>query len=190
MNSKSYRSLNINLSAGLTGCSTTSVCFYFDSLRRREESEVLGCHSVQMFMTHSHSENKQRERDCLVLSDWNCHFYMLPRLHILKKCSGGKNSTPQWIALKCVNVCANPLLPFSMTSYAPPPPPPPPPLSRLRPPLSQSLSPCDLITPLLISFDRRQLIRGQHLEGRHGNRQDQIFWALKGGSRSGLRGGQ
>lgn len=68
-----------------------------------------------------------------------------------------------------------------MTSFAPL----PSLLSRLRPPLSQSLSPCDLITPLLISFDRRQLIRGQHLDGSHGNRQDQIFWALKGGSRSG-----
>lgn len=44
---------------------------------------------------------------------------------------------------------------------------------------------CDLITPLLISFDRRQLIRGQHLDGPHGNRQDQIFWSLKGGLGSG-----
>lgn len=60
----------------------------------------------------------------------------------------------------------------------------PPPLSRLRPPLSHFLSLRDLITPLLISFDRRQLIRGQHLDGSHGNRQDQIFRALKGGSRS------
>jgi len=62
--------------------------------------------------------------------------------------------------------------------------PPQSPLSRLRPPLSHFLSLCDLITPPLISFDRHQLIRGQHLDGSHDNRQDQIYQALKGGSRS------
>ncbi|KAF3689544.1 hypothetical protein EXN66_Car005216 [Channa argus] len=52
--------------------------------------------------------------------------------------------------------------------------------------LSQSLSPCDLITTLLISFDRRQLIRGQHLDGSLGNRQDQIFQPFKALACTGL----
>lgn len=30
---------NINLSIGLTGCSATFVCFYFDPLRRKGESQ-------------------------------------------------------------------------------------------------------------------------------------------------------
>lgn len=79
--------------------------------------------------------------------------------------------------------------PFSMTSFTPHVPLMRTPLSRSRPAALPSLlfRSCDLITPLLISFDRRRLIRGQHLDGPHGNRQDQIFWALKGGLGSGWR---
>lgn len=93
--------------------------------------------------------------------------------------------------MTCVQVCecvckpfTSRLPPFLWLPATPPPLAPPPPPSRLWPPLSQFLSLCDLITPLLISFDRRRLIRGQHLDGSHSNRQDQIFWALKGGLRS------
>lgn len=64
---------------------------------------------------------------------------------------------------------------FSLTSFASAPHPPHP-LSATA--LSAILSHC-----FLISFDHCQLIRGQHLGGRHGNRQNQIFSALKGGLR-------
>lgn len=102
-----------------------------------------------------------------------------------------KNSIPLWIAWKRVNVRLNaslmPTFPlFAMPSFAHHPPtqhgPPPPPACGHR-----SL-PAILSRRFLISFDHCQLIRGQHLGGRHGNRQDQIFSALKGGLRFARRG--
>lgn len=195
VNSKSYRSLNINLSVGLMGCSETSVYFCFVSIRRKGTSQR--CSVVTQYKCAWHVIQKTN-RGWLFSFEW---VKIVPFLHAAElwcnrkkdytdwklKVFGWKNSTPQWVALKCVNVCANLLL------MPPPSPlfydflwlPNPHPCSCLRPPLSQSLSPRDLITPLLISFDRRQLIRGQHLDDSHGNRLNQIFQALKGGSRSG-----
>lgn len=98
-----------------------------------------------------------------------------------------QNSAP----IECITLSAAPADPhcpppvFSVTFTILPSPPPPPLPSAARGHLSPSfLLLTDLIAPPLISFDRCQLIRGQHLDGSHDNWQDQIFQALKGGSRS------
>lgn len=59
-------SLNINISIGLTGCSATFVCFYFDPLRRKGKSQRC---SVITNVHDTFSFRKQTERDCLVLSE-------------------------------------------------------------------------------------------------------------------------
>lgn len=58
------------------------------------------------------------QRDCLVLSEWKSFICSRDYTDWKWKCLVEKNSTPQWIALKCVNVCANPsLMPISPLFY-------------------------------------------------------------------------
>lgn len=102
-----------------------------------------------------------------------------------------KNSTPLWIVWKRVNVCLNtslmPTFPFFLCLPLPTTP-----LPNTAPhhhSLAATALSAILSRRFLISFDHCQLIRGQHLGGRHGNRQDQIFSALKGGLRFARRGG-
>lgn len=134
-----------------------------------------------MFLTDPHSENKQSMIVWFGVSINWCHFYMLSRFPRLKiEVFGWKNiaSPVKYIKVcECVCKCLTNAhlppflwLPFPLRS----------PFSLLQPPLSQFLLLCDLIAPFLISFDRRWLIRDQHLGGCHGNRLDQIFYALKG----------
>lgn len=102
---------------------------------------------------------------------------------------GGYTHSPvKWMKV-CANASLMPTFPLFYDFLCPPP------LSHLRPPLSLFLWPCDLITPLLISFDHCWLIRGQHLGGSHGNWGDQIFftrwvevwWVVAWGVRNALR---
>ena len=110
-------------------------------------------------------------------------FNMLPWLLRLKlEVFEWKMSTGLWIACECVpEHLPNAHLPPFFFLWLPLPPTPIPPLHRS---LSAILS-----HHFLISFDHCQLIRGQHLGGHYGNRQDQIFSALKGRLRFAEGGG-
>lgn len=101
-----------------------------------------------------------------------------------------KNSTPLWIVWKRVNVCLNTSLMSTFPFFFLCLPLPTTPLNTAphHHPLAATALSAILSRRFLISFDHCQLIRGQHLGGRHGNRQDQIFSALKGGLRFARRG--